>query len=261
MMEQSLRNALLWIAGSIAAGALAGLLHFRQMHAAASSTVAAVTAAAPPAVAATPAAAAAAAGPQDSDSILLEGLRGLIGAAGVNQYVEPTGLVRRVVATVDTLPRTHWMGAPAARLPVRSAIGGFIATGDDQQRTPMAAENFARYTPYIQLLAALDTRALAQLYRSHAAWFQQAYDELMPVDAPPSFDARLAQTIDVLLAAPEPADPVLIYRPEASYQFANPDFEALPVGEKLLLRMGPVNAGLVKGKLRDLKAALSAPPP
>jgi hypothetical protein len=259
MMEQSLRNALLWIAAAIVAGAVAGLLHFRQTHAAAAGPVAA---AAPAAVSAPPPAASTRApGLDDSDPILLEGLRGLIGAAGVSQYVEPMGVVRRVVATVDNLPRAHWVGAPAARLPVRAAIGGFIATGDDEQRTPLSAENFARYTPYIQLLSALDARSLAQLYVAHAAWFQQAYDELKHVDAPASFAARLTQGIDVLLATPEPSEPVLVYRPEAAYQFANPDFESLPVGEKLLLRMGPVNTGLVKAKLRELKAALPPPTP
>jgi len=257
MVDPSLRNALLWILGAIVLGAAAGLLHLRQTHAAA----AAAALPAPAAPASPSAAAAREEGLDDSDAVMLAGLRGLIGAVGVSQYLEPQGVVRRIVATVDSLPRSHMTAASAARLPVRAAIGGFIATGDDQQRTPLAEDNFTRYAPYVQLLEALDVRVLAQLYASHAAWFQQAYDELKPADAPPSFSTRLSQAIDVLLATPQPAGPVLIYRPDAAYQFADPDLEALPVGEKLLLRMGPVNAALIKGKLRELKAALAAPAP
>ena len=250
------RKTLLWAALVATAGAAATLLYFRQAEVpTAPVTVAAVDALIP---AATPAAASAARDPglNDSDPIMLEAMRTLIGAAGVSQYLEPQGIVRRIVTTVDSLPRVH---TTKTQLPIRAQIGGFIATGDDEQRTPIAIENFARYAPYIQLLSALDVRTLARLYEAHSAWFEQAYAELKHTDAPPTFRARLDQAIETLLATPEPSEPVLIYRPEAVYEFADPAFATLPVGEKLLLRMGPTNASFVRGKLRELKAALATP--
>jgi hypothetical protein len=254
MMAATLRNTLLGAAAAIVAGAAAGLLYFRQPPVAASAVrVDAATSAAPAAVR-TDTPVAREAGLSDSDPIMLEGMRALIGAVAANQYLEPDEIVRRIVTTVDNLPRRH---AAKSRLPIRAQIGGFIATSDDEQRAPLSAENFARYAPYVQLLSALDVRALAQLYAAHSAWFQQAYDELNHAEAPPSFQVRLVQAIDTLLATPDPTGPLLIYRPEASYEFADPDFENLPAGEKLLLRMGPANAALVKGKLRELKAALT----
>ena len=45
------------------------------------------------------------------------------------------------------------------------------------------------------------------------------------------------------------------------YTFADPKLEALPAGEKLLLRMGPDNAAVVKGKLKELRAIITASPP
>ena len=38
---------------------------------------------------------------------------------------------------------------------------------------------------------------------------------------------------------------------------ADPELEALSSGQKLLLRMGPENAGIIKSKLRQIQAALS----
>jgi hypothetical protein len=258
MMAATLRNTLLGAAAVVLAGAAVGLLYFRQPQMAASAAKVEAAASPVPAAVQTDSPAARDPAVSDSDPIMLEGMRVLIGAVAANQYLEPRDIVRRIVTSVDNLPRTH---VARAQLPVRAQIGGFIATSDDEQRTPLSAENFARYAPYVQLLSALDVRALAQLYATHSAWFQQAYDELNHADAPPSFRARLTQAIDTLLATPEPSGPLLIYRPEASYEFADPDFESLPVGEKLLLRMGPANAALVKGKLRELKAALATLPP
>jgi hypothetical protein len=42
------------------------------------------------------------------------------------------------------------------------------------------------------------------------------------------------------------------------YQFADPNLEALSAGQKLLLRMGPANAVIVKAKLRELRSAVVA---
>ena len=45
------------------------------------------------------------------------------------------------------------------------------------------------------------------------------------------------------------------------YTFADPTLEALPAGQKLLLRMGPDNAAVVKAKLKELRAIVTAAPP
>jgi hypothetical protein len=45
------------------------------------------------------------------------------------------------------------------------------------------------------------------------------------------------------------------------YQFADPKLEALPAGQKLLIRMGPQNASVIKAKLQQFRAAITATPP
>jgi hypothetical protein len=74
------------------------------------------------------------------------------------------------------------------------------------------------------------------------------------------FNDRLVQVIDVLLATPAPAGPVELVRPSVMYEFADPSMEARPAGQKLLIRMGPDNAKVIKSKLMELRAAVTAAP-
>ena len=59
-----------------------------------------------------------------------------------------------------------------------------------------------------------------------------------------------------MLATPEPVHPVRLIRPEANYEFADPELEALPAGQKILIRMGPGNAGRVRATLEEIRSAL-----
>ena len=71
---------------------------------------------------------------------------------------------------------------------------------------------------------------------------------------------RLAQAravIDDLLAAPTPDGPIELVRPKVMYQFADPGLEARSAGQKMMIRMGPDNADIVKEKLRVLRGLLA----
>jgi hypothetical protein len=50
--------------------------------------------------------------------------------------------------------------------------------------------------------------------------------------------------------------PIRLIKPEAFYLFSDPELEALPAGQKVLLRMGSANAGRVKAKLRVIRDLL-----
>ena len=45
------------------------------------------------------------------------------------------------------------------------------------------------------------------------------------------------------------------------YIYADPTLEARPAGQKLLIRMGPENAAVIKAKLVELRAAVTAAAP
>jgi hypothetical protein len=190
----------------------------------------------------------------DSDSAVKEGLSSLIGAHAM-QYVVPEDIVRRVVVTVDNLPRQK---APAAKRPTTAVPGAFLVKGDEVHAT-LDPKNFERYGPMVNVVRQLDMQRVSNTYFHFYPLFQSAYQSLGYPNG--YFNDRLVQVIDSLLATPQPGGPIELTRPNVLYTFADPDLEALPAGQKLLLRMGPDNAAVVKAKLKELRALITAPPP
>ena len=103
-------------------------------------------------------------------------------------------IIRRMVATVDNLPRGKVAMQIRAYAP---APGEFQVEGEEDSLT-LSTENYARYRPLVQAFTATDTEALLGLYRRWYPLFQQAYDDLG--NPPQHFDARLTEVIDDLLA-------------------------------------------------------------
>ena len=189
----------------------------------------------------------------DSDSAVKEGLSSLIGAHAM-QYLVPQDIVRHIVVTVDNLPRQK---APAAKRPTVAVPGAFLVQGDELHAT-LDPKNFERYDPMVNVVRQLDMQRVSNTYFHFYPLFQSAYQSLGYPNG--YFNDRLVQVIDSLLATPQPSGPIELTRPNVLYTFADPSLEALPAGQKLLLRMGPDNAAVVKGKLKELRALVTAPP-
>jgi hypothetical protein len=190
----------------------------------------------------------------DSDPALKEGLGSLIGTHAM-QYVVPEDFVRHVVVTIDNLPRQK---APAAKRPTVAVPGAFVVQGDEVHAT-LDPKNFERYDPMVSVVRQLDMQRVADTYFHFYPLFQSAYQSLgYPTGY---FNDRLVQVIDSLLATPRPDGPIELTRPNVLYTFADPNLEALPAGQKLMLRMGPDNAAVIKGKLVELRAIIAAAPP
>lgn len=180
---------------------------------------------------------------ENSDPMARESLADLMGGKAFNDLVIPVELVRRIVATVDNLPRPT---APRRAIPLQPVPGAFVTD----------AGNDARYGPYIRVFEAIDSRALAERYARAYPLFQRAYEELgFPGRY---FNDRLMVAIDDLLAAPEPAERPQLVRTKVLWEFADPELEKLSAGQKILLRMGPANAQRVKAKLREIRRELAA---
>ena len=181
----------------------------------------------------------------NSDSMMRERLAALVGPQAFADYFLPAALVRRIVATVDNLPRQT---APRRMMP----LAGVPGTYDP--------DNAARYAPYVRVLEALDARALVEDYARAYPLFQRAYEELgFPGK---QFNDRLLAAIDDMLSAPDLEAPPELMRPRVLYEFVDPGLETRSAGQKILLRMGRDNAERVKAKLilirREIIAA-SAP--
>lgn len=187
-----------------------------------------------------------------SDAMLRQDLVRLIGREAFDALVYPSTLVRRIVATVDNLPRR---AAPRRMMPVNPVPGPFRVSGQGE-KSAIAAENSARYAPYVGALESVDAAALIAAYLRAYPLFQQAYRELGYPDG--YFNDRLVAALEDMLAAPEIGAPVQLVRPKVLYEFADPALEEASAGQKIMMRMGADNARRVKAKLREIRQALAA---
>jgi hypothetical protein len=187
----------------------------------------------------------------DSDGELLQALSQLFGS-GIEQLVLRPGVVHRIVATVDSLPRAK---VPLQVMPVKPVGGAFSTTGQAEQLS-ISPANADRYARYLGFVSRLDTAALVGTYRRYYPLFQQAYRELGYPKG--EFNDRLIEAIDDLLEAPQPEPPVKLIVPRAMFDYADPDLQDCSAGQKVLIRIGPENEARVKAKLRQIRRALDS---
>lgn len=187
---------------------------------------------------------------ENSDGVVGEVLGRLFPRRSLQDLLVTQDFIRRVVVTVDNLPRLQ---VPINHLPVHRAPGAFLVNQDSAGMV-MSADNAVRYMPYVELAEAVDSAPLVAAYVRLYPLFQKAYEEL----GYPSgyFNDRLVEVIDLLLATPEVAQPIRLEQPRVLYRFADPQLETLPVGQKIMLRLGPDNAAKIKAKLRDIRQRL-----
>jgi len=185
-----------------------------------------------------------------SDAPLEAGLRALASGGVLAAILEPRDFVRNVVATVDNLPRRSLF---SAKMPVKPAAGPFQTTYA-ANGLAIADANAARYAPYVRLLESIDVAKLVALYRRHYPLFQQAYRELGYSNG--HFNDRLVEAIEVALGTPPVEPPLRVVQPKVYYEFVDRSLETLPAAQKLMLRMGPENAAIVKARLVEIHAQL-----
>ena len=189
---------------------------------------------------------------ENSDSAARRSLVDLLGGQAFADMVVPDQLVRRIVATVDNLPRPT---APRRMMPLNQVPGAFAISSVDGERV-IDERNAARYAPYVRVLEAVQAPALVSAYVRAYPLFQRAYEELgYPAKY---FNDRLVEALDDMLAAPEPAGPLRVVQGRVLYEFSDPDLQTRSAGQKVMLRMGAANAAKVKAKLREIRAELLA---
>jgi len=118
--------------------------------------------------------------------------------------------------------------------------------------------SYERYTGVAEGVAAIDPQGSARLYATLKPRIEEAYRELGEPE--PSFDRTLERALVLLLETPTPTGAVRV-KPQGgtAYAFVDERLEALTPAQKLLLRMGPQNAQMIQGKLRDVALALGVP--
>ncbi|WP_298210031.1 DUF3014 domain-containing protein [Acidovorax sp.] len=198
-----------------------------------------------------------------SDARVAELLAELVGREKMLSFLLTDGFIRRVVATVDNLGRAQ---APSRMWPVHPMPQRFVVDGGGNGPTPIAAANAARYNAFLAFAEAVPLEPAVALYARLYPLFQQAYEELGYPKR--YFNDRLVAVLDDLLRTPEPTGPLMVkltpvntevanLRPWVRYEFADPALEALPSGQKILLRMGPANEARAKALVRELRRRIA----
>ncbi len=186
----------------------------------------------------------------DSDQLAHDSLAGVLGRDPVEQFLVPQNVIRHVVVTVDNLARKK---VAVDLRPIKPTPGTtVVATQGDI--TTIGSDNYARYALLMRVVSASDPKALAVVYQHLYPLFQQAYEDLGYPGK--YFNDRLVEVIDSMLQAPEINTPVAVVQPKVFYEFADPELEARPAGQKLLIRMGPANERALKAKLREFRAEI-----
>lgn len=194
-------------------------------------------------------------GVAESDPSLQDVLAALFAGAPIDRIFHLEQIVPRFVATIDNLPR---QSVALSRMAVKP-IGGSVETTQADGRILLRADNAERYAPYLRVMEQVDTQRLVQAYVRYYPLFQKAYEDLGYPNG--YFNDRLVEVIDHLLAAPDVPAPIALAQPKVLYEFADPALEGRSAGQKILMRMGPVNEARVKAKLRDIRHALTGQSP
>lgn len=185
-----------------------------------------------------------------SDDRVVSALESLAGGGDLSTLLLQPQVVQRIVATVDALPRR---GLNRVMMPLRAPKGAF-ATEEADGSTVMAAQNDARYAPYMKLVQNTDPDKLVAWYVHAYPLFQQAYQQLGYPKG--YFNDRLIVAIDNLLATPDVGRRPSLVLSSGYYRYADPKLESLSAGQRAMLRVGPDNEAMLKGRLREIRTRL-----
>lgn len=199
----------------------------------------------------------------EADALVRELVTGLITSKDVVTFLQMDGFIRRVVATVDNLPREH---APLMAWPVYPTPQRFGTQRTDTGVENIHPDNSQRYRPFVQLVESVDTARAVAIYRRLYPLFQQAYEELgFPGRY---FNDRLVQVLDHLIATPVQTGPLAVTlvevkgevpstRPWVRYEYADPALQSMSAGQKMLMRTGAENHQRLRAKLVDIRARVA----
>jgi len=170
----------------------------------------------------------------------------VIGSSLVNQ-----DLVRQFVVFVDNLAQ----GELTRKVSPVKGPEKLFTVSEITNKVYLNPESYHRYDAYATVLANMDEQALMHTYKQLTPLFDEAFAELGYSNA--KFNDRMQQAIKIMLAAPIIEEPIELSSISVNYRFVDPNLEALPSAQKLLVRMGPENTRKVKAALRKLENQLA----
>ncbi|GGQ03538.1 DUF3014 domain-containing protein [Shewanella litoralis] len=123
-------------------------------------------------------------------------------------------------------------------------------------KTFLNPDSYHRYDLYADFVAGLDEKELVATYTELKPLFAEAFAELGYSDI--DFDKRMQAMFAMVADAPIIEDPIELSSVTVNYHYADPNLEALPNAQKLLIRMGPENTRKIKAAVKKLQASFPA---
>ena len=189
-----------------------------------------------------------------SDGPILEALIGNFRADGLAQFINMQDYVKRLVITVDNLPRE----LVPSQMSMVQRIPGLLDVEQAGDVVTLSERNYARYDAFVSFAESLDPRLLVSLYLRFYPLLDQTYKQIGHPTA--RFHDRVIVAIDDMLAAPTPQGPIELVQPKVLYRFVDPSLQKLSAGQKIMIRVGPENAQQLKEVLRRLRRELLGRP-
>ncbi len=195
---------------------------------------------------------------EQSDDWLRERLAALSSHPDFARWLQAVQLARRGTAALGAVAEGR---SPREQLPFL-APGGRFAAVERGGRWYASPQAHARYDPLADVIASIDARAAAGLYRLAKPLLEAAHNEIAAPEA--TLDGAVAGALRLLLATPVPSeDPEVVEGEGLVYTYADPGLEGLAPAQKHLLRTGPRNMRLIQAKLLGFAEAsgLGGAPP
>ena len=190
-------------------------------------------------------------GLDDSDALMRERMSKLFGVKKLGEFFFLERIIRRVVATIDNLPRD---GVATDLWPLKPVSTEFLVSQDGKGMA-ISPRNPVRYNSRVELAESIEPKKLVALYVRHYPLFQKAYQELGYPQG--YFNDRLIEVIDHLLSTPETPEPIKLVQPRVRYEYADPVVQARSPGQKILTRMGREHTARIKNILREIRAEVT----
>ena len=187
----------------------------------------------------------------ESDEFIHQKALAIINNNVVGSSLITQDLARQFVVFVDNLAQ----GELTRKVSPIKGPEKLFTVSEITNKVYLNPDSYHRYDAYVAVIASMDEQSLMNTYKQLTPLLDEAFAELGYSNA--KFNDRMLQAIKVLLAAPIIEDPIELNSISVNYQFVDPNLEALPSAQKLLIRMGPENTRKVKIALRKLENQLT----
>ncbi len=175
--------------------------------------------------------------------------------AQLRKYFNLQEQARRLVITVDNLPREH----VPSQLRITRGVPELLRVQKNGETITLDPSNYERYDRIISYVEKMDARKIGRLYAKFYPLLQRTYEETgFPEER---FHDRVLAALDDMMDAPRPTGPIRLVQPKVLYRFEDDHLESLSAGQKIMIRVGPDNAARLRKVLARVRAAIAAHDP